>query len=287
MPAQASASWPSAGGPGGGGSTFAALLRRHALDWAACVVLAAVDVSLLFVEPFHRYLYEMEMDDYRLPLRPQTVSTAWVPVIGLAVPALAILLSFAARRDARDLHQALLGLVASVAFTAVVTDVLKVSVGAPRPDFFARCFPDGQAVYGADGDVLCTGDAAIVREGYKSFPSGHSSWSFAGLGFLSLYAAGKLGAFDGSGHLYRAALALSPLLGATLVAVSRVNDYWHRWQDVAAGGALGLAVAWACYRQLYPPLKDEAAGVPYVALPDSSVYSQSPAEETDALVGGV
>lgn len=30
-------------------------------------------------------------------------------------------------------------------------------------------------IYGVDGNVLCTGSSTDVREGYKSFPSGHTS----------------------------------------------------------------------------------------------------------------
>jgi len=30
------------------------------------------------------------------------------------------------------------------------------------------------------------------------------------------------------------------LLFAALVGISRVDDYWHHWQDVFAGGLLGL-----------------------------------------------
>lgn len=62
---------------------------------------------------------------------------------------------------------------------------------------------------------------------------------FAGLGFLSWYLAGKIKAFDRGGHVAKLCIVLLPLLLATMVAVSRVSDYWHHWQDVFAGGVLG------------------------------------------------
>ena len=48
-----------------------------------------------------------------------------------------------------------------------------------RPDYRTRCLGslDAEAKYTPDGDVICTGDAALVREGRLSFPSGHSSAS--------------------------------------------------------------------------------------------------------------
>jgi diacylglycerol diphosphate phosphatase / phosphatidate phosphatase len=63
--------------------------------------------------------------------------------------------------------------------------------------------------------------------------------SFAGLGFCSWYLAGKLKAFDRRGHVGKLCIVIAPLLLAAMVAVSRVDDYWHHWQDVFTGGFLG------------------------------------------------
>lgn len=66
--------------------------------------------------------------------------------------------------------------------------------------------------------------------------------SFAGLGFLSLYLSGKIKVFDQKGHVAKLCIVIAPLLFASLVAISRVDDYWHHWQDVFAGGLLGWSI---------------------------------------------
>ncbi|KAF9674051.1 hypothetical protein SADUNF_Sadunf10G0087700 [Salix dunnii] len=113
------------------------------------------------------------------------------------------------------------------------------------------------------GNVLCHGKGSDVKEGHKSFPSGHTSWSFAGLGFLSLYLSGKIKAFDRKGHVAKLCIVFLPLLAASLVAISRVDDYWHHWQDVFAGGLLGLVVAAFCYAQFFPPPYNDDGWGPY------------------------
>ncbi|KAF5961320.1 hypothetical protein HYC85_002529 [Camellia sinensis] len=198
------------------------------------------------------------------------------------------------RKDVYDLHHAILGLLFSVLVTAVLTDGIKDAVGRPRPDFFWRCFPDGKDIYDQLGDVICHGQTSIVKEGHKSFPSGHTSWSFAGLGFLSLYLSGKIKAFDRRGHVSKLCIVFLPLLIASLVAISRVDDYWHHWQDVFAGGLLGLTVAIFCYLQFFPPPYHAEGWGPYAyfrELEESRAASQATnvnsknAQSTEAHIG--
>lgn len=74
----------------------------------------------------------------------------------------------------------------------------------------------------------------------RSSSNGKRAGSFAGLGFLSLYLSGKIQVFDRKGHVAKLCVTFLPLLMASLVGISRVDDYWHHWQDVFAGGILGI-----------------------------------------------
>lgn len=54
-----------------------------------------------------------------------------------------------------------------------------------------------------------------------------------------MYLAGKIGFFDRRGHLWKFFPIVAPLLTATFVGISRIDNYWHRWSDVLAGALLG------------------------------------------------
>ncbi|KIY65480.1 PAP2-domain-containing protein, partial [Cylindrobasidium torrendii FP15055 ss-10] len=178
-----------------------------------------------------------------------------------------------------DAHNVVLGLVMS----GSITHVVKITVGRPRPgaqspfcngrpfltipDLIARCIPPQSARDPTLGLVdwrICTQvDKHILRNGFKSFPSGHSSTAFAGLGFLSFYLAGKLHLFDERGHTGKAWISLAPFCGATLIAISRTMDYRHHWHDVLIGGLLGTALAFFSYRQYFPRLSSEVSHLPF------------------------
>jgi diacylglycerol diphosphate phosphatase/phosphatidate phosphatase len=177
-----------------------------------------------------------------------------------------------------------LGLLIALALTGLLTDLLKNAVGRPRPDLLSRC----KAKAGTPRDVLvdisvCTETGHhVLHDGWRSFPSGHSSFAFAGLGYTSLFLAGQLKIFaherksDESeveklvrGDLSRALLCLVPLMGAVYTAVSRCQDYRHDVYDVCTGSLIGATIAYWSYRRYWPRLGSVRCDVPYGAPRES------------------
>jgi membrane-associated phospholipid phosphatase len=78
-------------------------------------------------------------------------------------------------------------------------------------------------------------DMERIIDGRQSFPSGHTSTAFVGMTFVSLFFAGKTAALCFSvapsfgsflrSRLVRLCLILSPIVFATWVAVTRIEDY--------------------------------------------------------------
>ncbi|KAL9392009.1 hypothetical protein Peur_015929 [Populus x canadensis] len=258
----------------------ATVAKTHMHDWLMFVLLVVIEVILYLTPPFYRYVGKDMMTDLRYPLLDNTVPAWAVPMYAVLLPVVIFLVVYYRRRDVYDLHHAILGLLFSILVTAVITDSIKNAVGRPRPDFFWRCFPDGKDVYDHLGNVICHGEKSIIKEGHKSFPSGHTSCSFAGLGFLSLYLSGKLKAFDCKGHVAKLCIVFLPILAACLVAISRVDDYWHHWQDVFAGGLLGLVVATFCYLQFFPPPYHPQGWGPYAYFQELESRASAQADAT-------
>ena len=63
--------------------------------------------------------------------------------------------------------------------------------------------------------------------------------------------------------LARVLLALAPLVGAALIAISRLEDYRHDVYDVTTGSILGMLIAYFSYSRYYPHLKSARCDVPY------------------------
>ncbi|KAK3585479.1 hypothetical protein CHS0354_003327 [Potamilus streckersoni] len=229
-------------------------------------------------KPFFRIIQPEEYWLYNFPSTPSYYPSwlLWITVI--LVPTVTVGGFWILNRDVTDLIQGVLGANLSVFLAGSITNCLKLGVGRPRPDFLARCFPDGHI----KDDMKCTGNIDIVIEGYKSFPSGHSSLSFSCMVYVSLYLAGKLHSFGkaGRGSGFKLCCVFLPIIWAIMIAVSRTADYHHHWQDVTVGSILGAVIASVCYRQYYPPVQRHDSHLPYKAI---EYYSLPISQENTSL----
>ncbi|KAF5386621.1 hypothetical protein D9615_001890 [Tricholomella constricta] len=240
------------------------LFLSYLPDWVLTIVLAAIFLSLDKVDGYRR-VFSVEDTSLRHPhaLQERVPNIALYFICFIAPLLIQPIINFLTIRSWWDLHNSTLGLILGLALTGSITQFAKITVG----HVIDRCQPPVGTVdppFGLTSWQVCTQiDAKILRDGFRSFPSGHSSLSFAGLGFLAFYLAGKLHLFDRRGHAGKAWLAISPFAAAALVAISRTMDYRHHWQDVLVGSILGTVVSYFTYRQYYPSLAAELSHRPY------------------------
>lgn len=106
-----------------------------------------------------------------------------------------------------ELEKGLAGLALSVAAAFFVTQAAKNLFGKPRPNSIAACVPDVSRIaeytvggYGSSIDdrwVLVSANICInpnikdVKDAFRSFPSGHSTVSWAGMLYLTLFLCSK------------------------------------------------------------------------------------------------
>ncbi|KAK0165070.1 hypothetical protein PV328_003624 [Microctonus aethiopoides] len=229
------------------------------------VILAILAVMLEKSEPFNRKIQDDELWLYRNPKTESYVPTTILWPLVIITPIVVITLTFLSNKDKIDFGQATLAVTLALNLNGILTNIIKIIVGRPRPDYLSRCFPDGHIT---SIEFDCTGDPDEVRDGKKSFPSGHSSFAFASFGFIALYLAGKLKTFSLSGKSQSWTLCgfFMPLLFALCIALSRTCDYHHHWQDVAVGSTIGFLISYMCYRHYYPPLDSHMCHKPYAVL---------------------
>jgi diacylglycerol diphosphate phosphatase/phosphatidate phosphatase len=222
------------------------------------------------------------MPDERVPTSLLVVLAFVVPLIGQATVCLGI-----NKLDWYDFHQSALGLLLTHGITLTVTTCVKISVGRTRPDFLDRCQPPVGAVdpspYGLNTEAICTTspDLSIIKDGFRSFPSGHSSAAFAGLSFLTWFLAGHFRLFGDRARVWVSWLVASPPLAASLIAISRLMDNRHHPTDVIAGSILGAVVASSIYHQYYPPLWAHNGHRPYKPSAPARSLMMMPAERDE------
>ncbi|KAH3669278.1 hypothetical protein OGAPHI_001399 [Ogataea philodendri] len=195
------------------------------------------------------------------------------------------------------LYVSLIGQYVSLGTCVFITDVFKNWIGRCRPDFLARCQPDPAALkdtlYYAS-EICTTTNKGRLLDGFRTTPSGHSSMSFSGLGYATLWLLGQLTATKSDVGAWRAIVSLLPALYASYVAMSRTQDYRHHFVDVILGSILGSLIAWWSYRRLFPAVTSSNSYTPtalhsddkeheYTRLQDES-YQLAPHSEDEPPV---
>lgn len=101
-------------------------------------------------------------------------------------------------------------------------------------------------------EVCTTDNLDRLADGFRTTPSGHSSISFAGLFYLTLFLLGQSQANNGKTSSWRTMISFIPWLMACYIALSRTQDYRHHFIDVFVGSCLGLIIAIWQYFRLFP-----------------------------------
>lgn len=192
-------------------------------------------------------------------------------IYALGIPALILLLTtiLLPTRSAHKTHIVLLGLVLTLLTTSFLTDIFKNAIGRPRPDLIARCKPAASTPHNTLVTIdVCTEktNTHLLQDGWRSYPSGHSSFAFAGLGWLSLFLASQTHCLRPRASHITVMLCLAPLVGAALIAISRLEDYRHDVFDVVSGSVLGAFVAVINWWRYFPSLWAADCAEPFEPL---------------------
>jgi PAP2 superfamily len=122
----------------------------------------------------------------------------------------------------------------------------------------------------------------LLDDGFAAFPSGHSSFSWAGLLYLSLWLCLRFSVSipylrhttptthkdsedlawvryartkKAAPPLWLAAVSLAPIFVAIFISASRYADFHHAGIDIFAGCFIGIVLAWTSFRMYHLPLR--------------------------------
>ncbi|WVN91180.1 uncharacterized protein L203_106436 [Cryptococcus depauperatus CBS 7841] len=244
------------------------IILSYAPDWVLTILLWGLFYLLDKINGYRRVfdindtsLAHPSVDHERVPV--------WLAgVVCGAVPAVIIIAIACIRKSFWDAHNGILGLVLALGLTVTFTDIIKITAGRPRPDLFDWCKLPTNLTQNPPHSLTSwrectTTDDKTLRESFRSFPSGHSSFAWCGMWYLILWLAAKMRINNRKGFTWKSWLLLVPLSSSTLISLSRTMDYRHHATDVIAGGIIGVLAAWWCYRQYYPPLSHTQPHQPY------------------------
>ncbi|KAF2240487.1 acid phosphatase/Vanadium-dependent haloperoxidase [Trematosphaeria pertusa] len=200
------------------------LVLSYIFDWIVIIAIAAVGGGWNYLTPFHRPFSPVDLN-ISYPFEVHETIPTWLLVLcALVIPAIVVFLvclifvpgptasrgtpqALIWRRKFWEWNTGWMGLGLSLATAFMITQGMKNLFGKPRPDLLSRCRPDLNRIAETalnpvadnfnplwvlvSSDICTNTNNDILQDGFKSFPSGHASFSWAGLLYLSLFLASK------------------------------------------------------------------------------------------------
>ncbi|RWS02229.1 hypothetical protein B4U79_10301 [Dinothrombium tinctorium] len=231
--------------------------KRVLIDIITINVLLLPAVLLRFLAtPFKRGFY-CDDEAIRYPFKNNTVTAVCLILLAtvgplttfLVVEKLRIMLN-QTKRDEKpifwfEVYKYSVYYLIGLAISTSITFVCKFSTGRLRPHFIAICDPNITCVvdkYEYIFDYECRNqNLSAVDEARQSFMSGHSSIICFAVIFLILYLHLRIN--WKSVENIKIVIQTLLLLISICVAVSRINDNWHHWDDVVIGCLQGSILA--------------------------------------------
>ena len=188
------------------------LVLSYIFDWIVIIGIAAIAGGWEFVEPFRRPFSPVDLS-ISYPYQKSEMIPTWLLVVcSLIAPAGIIMIvclvlvpgptaergtpkSLVWRRKLWEWHTGWMGLALALATAFLITQGMKNLFGKPRPDLLSRCKPNLDLIQeyaiNSVGEVfdpswvlvtsgICTQtDNDLLKDGFKSFPSGHASCKYS------------------------------------------------------------------------------------------------------------
>lgn len=245
--------------------------KKYSGDWIVTAVIAGVFIVYLELAPAYMRDFKLSDSSIQHPFTThQMVNDTKLYFLVFVVPVF-IMLMICFVKYRKNMHQLVhlghvtfLALTLNFVLTGFITDILKMWISRPRPDFIARCIPLPNTPF----DVFVNVDSCtqtnhfLLNDGFKSCPSGHSSLSMSGCVFLCLWLNGQYKLYDRSKPIYAQLLSWSYILVAFFVGISRSLDYRHHVEDILFGLLIGAITAYVIYFKYFPGLNDEDSNLP-------------------------
>ncbi|KAG8164905.1 hypothetical protein KVR01_005180 [Diaporthe batatas] len=203
------------------------VIASYAFDWIIIIVALGISYLMGHQRPNMRPFF-LEDPNISFPFTEKETVPPWLLVTCMGVIPIFVILIIALifvpgntvpkgtpksliwKRKLWELHVGWLGLALALSSAWFITNGMKNLFGKPRPDMLSRCNPDlenfEKFIVGglrvADGFQrlvsadICQGtdkpdSQELLEDGFRSYPSGHSSSAAAGLIYLSLFIASK------------------------------------------------------------------------------------------------